>query len=170
MMQQSVLTTLMDDLADYIAAILVVVGWVVLYRQTLAMRRREEMAQSVQLVIQTVDNIFHLSREYYSPSNSDHISYLSAEIKGKFVLLSKYLMILKAAGMQFDVKVDILKFKMLSTGGHFETVDFLQQLNQPNWREELTYSGLSLRYSIERSYFTWCNQKLNIKSLLLPSI
>lgn len=168
-MQQIVSAIPINNIDDYLAAILVVIGWIVLFRQSLAIRRREEMAQSVQLAVETVTDILSLSKEYYSPSNSEHISYLSAELKGKFVLLSKYLLILRAAGMRLDVREGLLKYKILSTGGHFETTSFLQQLNQPNWREEITYTGLSLRYAIERSYFTWCNQKLNIKSLLLPS-
>jgi hypothetical protein len=146
-----------------------VIGWIVLYRQSLAMRRREEMAQSIKLVIQTIDDILRLSKEYYSPANKSHISYVSAEIKGQFFLLSMYLMILKAAGMTFDVKDAVVRFKMLATGGHFETVNFLRQLSMPNWQEDLTYAGLSLRFTIERTYFTWCNQKLSIKALLLPS-
>lgn len=144
--------------------LVVIVGWFFLFKQTLSIKRRDEIRKLVELSSATIDEIYLLCQEYYSSDSGDHISYSSTNIKAKFVLLSHYLLLLRNEGVGGEISVALRAFKIFATGGLFETTRFNEQDDVPGWKSELATSAHELKFRIEKGFFDWTHSRSSVTS------
>lgn len=150
-----------ETISLVVTNIVVILGWFVVFRQSLLIKSRDDIRNMIDITSNTVDEIYNLCKIYYSYENIDHINYDSTSIKAKFVLLSHYLGLLRAAGMSGGVSAALIIFKMHATGGHFETLNFHSQETVPNWKSELAASAEELKFRVEGNYFDWSRKRSN---------
>jgi hypothetical protein len=150
-----------DVLLALLTNIIVIFGWLVVFRQAIHLRRREDIRKTIDLISGTVDNIYDLTCSYYS-SNEGHITYSSANLKAKFVLLSHYLILLKDTGIVTGISPTLTAYKIYSTGSYFETQNYKKQEDIPDWRSELAASAQELKFKLEKGYFEWSKRNIGL--------
>lgn len=146
----------------------VILGWIIVFRQAINLRKRDDVRKTVDLISATCDEIYKLACIYYSDRNNSHINYNSTNLKAKFVLLSHYLLLLRGASVRLDISATLNSFKNLATGGYFETVNFPLQESLPNWQTNLAATAHELKFRVEKAYFDWSAQNDRILRLFSP--
>lgn len=136
-----------------ITNIVVVIGWFVVFRQALHIKRRDDLRKLVDLSTNVIDEIYNLTCKYYSSSLNGHINHDSTNLRAKFVLLSHYLLMLRSANISTGISAALTQYKIHATGGYFETVGFQNQNAVPNWQNDLASAAQELRFRIEKGYF-----------------
>lgn len=134
---------------------LVVVGWLVLYRNAKALEKRKEIKALVDITVDLVSQIAVDGKLYFSPQNNEHNGHLSQGLKTNLTLLSHYLFLIESCNVAFYGTKDLVQFRKVLTGSFFETTDYLKQTSIPGWAAELAAAEAKLKLSINRSYFAW---------------
>lgn len=75
-----------------VPSIIVILGWIIVFRQAMLLKYRDELQSIIKNAQNVIDQIFALSKDYYE-SNEEHIGFVSADIRSRFLLLSHYLII-----------------------------------------------------------------------------
>jgi hypothetical protein len=146
-----------------VPALLLVAGWYVLYRNSVRIESRKEVREFVEQIEKIINKINTDSRQYYSIENHEAIGNLSCTIKSNFLLLSHYLFILKGLGVDFQNSEYLIAFKKNTTGGYFETTDYLQQIDIPGWQADCANFAAQLKLSVRLAYFRWCGNYKTLK-------
>lgn len=144
---------------QFITCLLVIAGWVVVYKQNLALKERDEIESLVNHALQEIIEVQKLCEIYYGKDNDKHIGFKSNEIKAKFMLLSHYLMMLKN---NYNINVQstyLNEYKKVCTGNHFETINFSMQIEIPDWMPDLSMKSAELRYRIVQAHIICLNNK-----------
>lgn len=130
-----------------------VAGWFVASRFQDKRERRKEIRSIIEEAKKCIEKSFRLTLEYYSSSNKSPISSLSAEIKFNNMLISQYFIILNSAGLKTGGSAEIIAFQKLSTGDVFETKNYRNRINNPDWKAEITAASHELMFLLEKRYF-----------------
>jgi hypothetical protein len=146
---------LFEFLKIAVPAALVVIGWLVLIRNSSRIEARKEIKNLIDIIVNTIDEIGSDSIVYFDRSNLEHSGHLSNKITTNFSLISHYLFILEGCGVKFVGTQDLVDFKKTVTGSYFQTKDYLKQTEIPGWASELAANQAKLKLSVNRSYFAW---------------
>lgn len=144
--------------------LVVAFGWFIVFKQALKVNHNQNISRVSSLATTTIDDIYNQCKNYYRASG-DHISYESADIRAKFVLLSHYLILLRESGIETGISAALIQFKGHAMGGYFETIDYKRQLDLPNWKINLTSSAHELKFRIEKGQFDQSRVKASIFAL-----
>ena len=132
---------------------IVIVGWFIVFLQSKTIKNREEVRSLIDKISTIIDDIYILTIQYYDQSSRKHISHKSAEIRSKFVILSRLLLLVRYWDKDRIISPALVAFKMTCTGNFFETTRFQEQSDIPDWKSELASSAQDLKFKIESSYF-----------------
>lgn len=138
-------------------SLLVLIGWWVVYWQTLRIKRRDDLQLLVEKATNLVEEIRCDSLEYFTDAQ-EVIGPRSAKIRADFVLLSKYLLLLRQRGLPLCVSAHLTEFRRNAMGGYFENVEVSKQVTIPNWFSELANSRTQMIYLINKDFLDWCHK------------
>ena len=139
-----------------------VIGWIIVFRQAMFIKHRDDIKNIIDNAKITVDDIFELSKNYYL-ENDDHIGFASSDIKSRFLLLSHYILLLKSKGVDVKLSPYVISFRKAIMGDYFETLDFKKQMEIPDRRSDITNGRSELNFRIEKTYVDWA-RKINFSS------
>lgn len=138
-----------------IPAMLIIAGWVVLYRNSRKIESRKELRSLVQHVIDISCEIQKDAEFYYGKDNKSHSGLVTSRIKSNFLLLSKYLYVLRSLGLDLSDAEILNNYRKTVTGGHFETKDYKKQVAIPGWEIELAQNHAAFKIWLDQAYFRW---------------
>lgn len=137
-----------------VPAILIIAGWIVVYKNSLKIEARKEAREFVDQMDSLIDGLQEKIVTYYTNNNA-HIGSLSASIKADFQLISHYLFIIQGMGIRFTRSDVLTNYRKSATGGFFETTKFRDQRGIPGWDAEIAGLAAQLKLSVRRAYVTW---------------
>lgn len=146
------------SIISFIPSLVTIVGWMIVFRQTMMIKHREDIHNIVISTQKAVDEIYDLSIKYYGEENSSHMGFISSDIRAKFLVISYYLILLKEKGIKPQVNKYVIFYRTAVMGGYFETVDFKKQVEVPNRRSDISNGRSDLNFQLEKMYIDWARK------------
>ncbi len=137
-----------------LTAAVTIFGWFVVFRQSLILKSREDVRGLVDTAQSIVDEIYELSKKYYT-DNDDHIGFISSDIRSRFLLLSLYVSLINKKNAKYDVEHYVIQYRKAIMGGFFETTEFKRQMEIPDRRADISNFRSELHYHIEIMFVNW---------------
>lgn len=148
-------STALEILKVAVPSLITAAGWIIVFRQATTLKIRDELKATCDEACKTVDVIFNLATEYYSDNNRVHIGILSANIRAQFLLLSHYLVLTRNRGITFSFSPYLIAYRKAIMGDHFETTEFLKQLEIPDRKSDIANTRSELHFRIQSAYIDW---------------
>lgn len=149
-----------DVLSIAIPNLLVLIGWLVIYRQTISIKRRDDLEGIVRKSCELIEKIYSDAIAYFSDDEILPIGHESAEIRSTSLLLTHYLMLLRERGVKKSIGPYLISFRKSCMGGFFESTRKNEQSGLPNWKSDLANSKSELIFRINQSFLEWCHPKM----------